>query len=61
MPKEVKARINTDRLLQEAGWCFFDDKHGNANIELENNVKITQTNLDGFGTVYKGWEVSFAS
>ena len=38
--KEAKARIN--KLLEEAGWRFFDDEHGSANIQLEANVKITK-------------------
>jgi len=47
--KEAKARIKINHLLEEAGWCFFDDKHGKANIQLEPNIKITQTDIDAFG------------
>jgi type I restriction enzyme, R subunit len=57
--KEAKARIKINRLLEEAGWHFFDDKQGKANIHLENNIKITKENLDEFGndfeTVKKGF------
>ncbi|MHC4692228.1 MAG: DEAD/DEAH box helicase family protein, partial [Planctomycetota bacterium] len=49
MPKEAKARIKINKLLEEAGWRFFDNDKGRANIELENNVKITKTHLDEFG------------
>lgn len=47
--KEAKARIKINKLLEEAGWRFFDDENGKANIELENNVKITETHLDELG------------
>ena len=33
--KEAKARIKINRLLEEAGWRFFDDESGSANIVLE--------------------------
>lgn len=36
--KEAKARIKLNKLLEEAGWRFFDDIHGKANIVLEPNV-----------------------
>lgn len=47
--KEAKARIKINKLLEEAGWRFFDDAKGRANVVLENNVKITKTELDEFG------------
>jgi len=47
--KEADARIKINRLLEEAGWRFFDDKHGKANIQLEPNVKITRTDINAFG------------
>lgn len=47
--KEAKARIKINKLLEEAGWRFFDSKEGKANILLENNVKITEKGLDEFG------------
>jgi len=34
MQKEAKARIKINNLLQEAGWRFFDDENGKANIVL---------------------------
>lgn len=49
MAKEAKARIKINKLLEDAGWRFFDDESGEANIELENNVKISQTHLDEYG------------
>ena len=47
--KEAKARIRINKLLEEAGWRFFDDEQGPANIQLEPNVKITQKDIDAFG------------
>ncbi|GAF79522.1 unnamed protein product, partial [marine sediment metagenome] len=47
--KEAKARIKINKLLEGAGWRFFDDEKGQANIVLESNVKITKTHLDEFG------------
>jgi len=47
--KEAKARIKINKLLEDAGWQFFDDENGEANIQLENNVKITKTHFDEFG------------
>src|SRR5438105_5727776 len=53
MLKEAKARIKINALLQAAGWRFFDDANGKANIVLENNVKITQKAIDAFGEDYE--------
>lgn len=47
--KEATARIKINRLLENAGWRFFDDSKGPANVVLEPNVKITQNDLDGLG------------
>lgn len=48
-PKEAKARIKINKLLEEAGWRFFDSNGDRANILLENNVKITETILNEYG------------
>lgn len=47
--KEAKARIKINKLLEEAGWRFFDDENGKANILLEPHVKTTQTMIDALG------------
>ncbi len=47
--KEAKARIKINKLLEEAGWRFFDDENGSANIQLESNTKITKKQFDDFG------------
>ena len=49
MSKEAKARIKINELLKEAGWKFFDDAEGKANIVLENNVKITESHINALG------------
>lgn len=50
---EAQARIKINKLLEEAGWRFFDDENGQANICLEQNVKITKTMLDEFGNNFE--------
>ena len=47
--KEASARIKINRLLEEAGWRFFDDENGPANIQLEPNVKMSKADLTGLG------------
>ena len=47
--KEAKARLKINKLLENAGWRFFDDENGTANIQVEPNVKMTQTQIDAFG------------
>jgi type I restriction enzyme R subunit len=47
--KEAKARLKINKLLEEAGWKFFDDEKGQANIQLEPNVKLSQKDIDAFG------------
>ncbi|MBW8051529.1 MAG: DEAD/DEAH box helicase [Cytophagales bacterium] len=46
---EAKARIKINKLLEEAGWRFFDKDGRPANIVLEPNTKIIQHQLDNFG------------
>mgnify|MGYP004545208965 FL=1 len=47
--KEASARIKINKLLEDAGWRFFDDEKGLANIQLETNVKITKKQIDECG------------
>ncbi len=53
MKNEATARIRINKLLEEAGWRFFDDEKGQANILLENKVKITQKIIDEWGEDYE--------
>ena len=49
MNKEALARIKINKLLEEAGWRFFDTPKGKANIQLEPNVKLQQSDIDAMG------------
>ena len=47
--KEAAARIKINKLLEAAGWRFFADAKGPANIQLEPSVKLTTQALDELG------------
>ncbi|HEV7866863.1 MAG TPA: DEAD/DEAH box helicase family protein, partial [Chthoniobacteraceae bacterium] len=47
--KEAAARIKINRLLENAGWRFFADADGRANIELEPKVTLTAQAIDALG------------
>lgn len=47
--KEAFARIKINKLLEEAGWRFFDDENGQANISLETNTKMKENHIDNLG------------
>lgn len=53
LQNEAHARIKINQLLGEAGWRFFDNHEGKANILLENHVKITQNEIDAWGNDYE--------
>ena len=59
MPKEARARIKINRLLEEAGWSLFDSPYSKANIVLELAVKITMTNLDDLGDDFDKTKTGF--
>lgn len=44
--KEAKARIKINKLLEEAGWRFFDSEQGRATIKLESSVKMEDLGED---------------
>ena len=46
---EATARIRINALLTKAGWRFFPDANGPANISLEHGVAIRPTDLDALG------------
>jgi type I restriction enzyme R subunit len=50
---EAHARIKINKLLEEAGWRFFDTEEGKANILLENHVKITKKEFDAWGNDFE--------
>jgi type I restriction enzyme R subunit len=47
--KEAKARIKINKLLEEAGWRFFEENGKPANIQVEPNVKISKKQIDEMG------------
>jgi type I restriction enzyme R subunit len=44
--KEAKARIKINKLLEEAGWRFFDTDKGKATIKLESSIKMDDLGED---------------
>ena len=47
--KEAAARIKINKLLETAGWRFFADEGGPANIQLEPKVTLKRQDLDALG------------
>ena len=47
--KEATARIKINKLLEAAGWRFFQDGNAPANIRLEPSVTIKSTDLGALG------------
>ena len=47
--KEAAARVKINRLLDAAGWRFFPDENGPANIVLELHTKLDREQVDGLG------------
>ena len=52
--KEAAARVKIDRLLDEAGWRFFADANGPANVVLEAGAPLAQSDLDALGGNFEG-------
>ena len=57
--KEAKARIKINKMLEQAGWQFFDHTDNLANIQLELNTKITQKDVDAFGADFESTKSGF--
>lgn len=57
--KEADARIKINRLLEEAGWRFFSDADGPANIQLEPSVNIRASDLDSLGENFESAKKGF--
>ena len=57
--KEATARIKINRQLEAAGWRFFADDNGPANIQLEPSVTIKQQDLDTLGESFEQAEKGF--
>lgn len=59
MTAEAQARIKINRLLEKAGWRFFDTPEGKANIILESNVKLTRKDMDAMGQDFESTHHGF--
>lgn len=57
--KEASARIKINKLLEGAGWRFFADQSGLANIQLEPDVKLTSQVVDEFGENFEKTKKGF--
>ena len=57
--KEATARIKINKLLEAAGWRFFTDSNGAANIRLEPSVTIKSADLDVLGENFEKSEKGF--
>ena len=57
--KEAQARIKINKLLEEAGWRFFDEQKLKANVVLEPNVKLTRTQIDELGDNFEDTKNGF--
>ena len=48
MPKEARARIKINKLLEEAGWRLLDCEAGKANVQLETHLPFERSeNFEG--------------
>ncbi len=59
MTPEAVARIKINKLLEAAGWRFFGDGTGPANIQLELSIKIKATDLDALGDNFEKTKKGF--
>ncbi len=57
--KEARARLKINKLLEQAGWRFFDDERGQANIQLEPNIKISKKEIDSLGHNFESTKNGF--
>ena len=55
MAKEARARIKINKLLEEAGWRFFDDEKGLANIQTEAHLKDLGDDFENAKSTYTGY------
>ena len=57
--KEATARIKINKLLEAAGWRFFQEGNAPANIRLEPSVTIKSADLDALGENFEKAERGF--
>lgn len=56
---EAQARIKINKLLESAGWRFFEDAKGKANVALEPNVKLSQDQINDLGENFESTKNGF--
>ncbi|NLS79645.1 MAG: DEAD/DEAH box helicase family protein [Chloroflexi bacterium] len=59
MSKEAMARIRINDLLTRAGWRFFKNEHGDANITLETHTKYKKQALEDLGDDFENTAYGF--
>ncbi|MGB4590471.1 MAG: DEAD/DEAH box helicase family protein [Clostridiaceae bacterium] len=47
--KEATARLKINKVLEDAGWRFFDLDGKSANVQVEPNVKMSKSQVDAMG------------
>jgi type I restriction enzyme R subunit len=57
--KEALARIKINRLLENAGWRFFADSKGPANIQLEPSVTLKEQDIEAMGENFEKTKKGF--
>lgn len=57
--KEATARIKINKLLEVAGWRFFGDGKGPANIQLEPKVTLKEEDLNALGENFEKTKKGF--
>ena len=57
--KEAAARIKINKFLEAAGWRFFPDSSGPANVCLELNVKLKEKELNALGENFEATKNGF--
>ena len=58
-PKEAKARIKINKLLEESGWRLIDGKEGKANVVFESHIRITRKIEDEWGADFENTKAGY--
>ncbi|NMC79738.1 MAG: DEAD/DEAH box helicase family protein [Chloroflexi bacterium] len=56
---EAQARIKINKLLEKAGWRFFNSPEGPANVILEGKASLPKLELDGLGDDFEKTRTGF--
>jgi type I restriction enzyme R subunit len=56
---EAQARIKINRMLEKAGWRFFDTPEGPANVILEGKATLKKADLDNLGENFEKTHAGF--